>query len=149
MSAWGAKRARVASPLSISGREGRLDRHSVSLLGPGRQQCHFFSNPLFCSLATGKLGGMVKSFIFSVSVRGTWGAEHAITSRLLSSCRSLEMSIYRAIDISSIVCRRSSSVYHQSSINSSLFFTAMSTLATGRRLLPVGNAPVWCCGGAS
>ena len=135
--------------MSISEREGRLDRHSVSLLGPGRQQCHFFSNPLFCSLATGKLGGMVKSFIFSVSVRGTWGAEHAITSRLLSSYRSLEMSIYRAIDISSIVCRRSSSVYHQSSINSSLFFTAMSTLATGRRLLPVGNAPVWCCGGAS
>ena len=48
--------ARVASLLSISEREVRLDRQSVSLLGPGRQRCDFFSNPLFCSLTIEKLG---------------------------------------------------------------------------------------------
>ena len=95
-----------------------MDRHSVSLLGPGRQQCHFFSNPLFCSSATGKLGGMVKSFIFSVSVRGTWGAEHAITSRLLSSYRSLEISICR---LSSVDVRLASVFYHQSSVYQFIF----------------------------
>ena len=52
MNSFGVRRetSQSSSLLSISEKEGRLDRQSVSLLGPGRQQCDFFSNPLFCKL---------------------------------------------------------------------------------------------------
>ena len=55
------------------------------------------------------------------------------------------VSVYR---LSSVDIHLASTINHLS-VSSSLFVTAMSTLATGRRLLPVGTAPVWCCGGAS
>ena len=44
--------------------------------------------------------------------------------------------------LSSVDIRLSSLISHLS-VSSSLFFTAMSTLATGGRLLSVGTAPVW------
>ena len=65
----------------------------------------------------------------------------------------LQLSIPRGVDLSkyhlSSVDVRLVSIINHLFISSTLFFTAMSTLATGRRLLPVGTAPVWCCGGAS
>ena len=65
----------------------------------------------------------------------------------------LQLLIPRGVDLSkyhlSSVDVRLVSIINHLSISSTLFFTAMSTLATGRRLLPVGTAPVWCCSGAS
>ena len=61
---------------------------------------------------------------------------------------SYRSSSYPVIELSSVDIRLASTINHLS-ITSSLFFTAMSMLATGLRLLSVGTAPVWCCGGAS
>ena len=90
----------------------------------------------------------MKSFIFSVSIRGTWGAEHAITSRLLSSYRSLDLSSYRYIvyRLSTAVYRLSSIIYLSVGLYSSLpclrwrlvdgcclLATHLSGVAVGRR----------------
>ena len=76
-------------------------------------------------------------------IRGNSRQYILIAGLQLSSYRSLQLSVYR---LSSVDVRLASIISHLS-ISSSLFFTAMSTFASGRRLLPVGTAPIWCYGG--
>ena len=66
---------------------------------------------------------------------------HIVTLRLSSA-------VYRHSSITYSSSKRpiiNSSTHLDSSPSSFNHATAMSTMATGQRVLPVGTAPVWCC----